>query len=188
MKKFTTCILFLIMALSLYACGSDQGGKSTVLAKINDYNLLLDEFQVQLSQELEYDQDFKLTPEAKKSFLEEIVSKELLIQEAKKMDLDRKEKFMRTIERYWEATLIRDIMEIKGQEIGKKIVISESEIKLAYEKKYRSGENIPAIDAVREDILKNLKDNKKTGMLKEWIMALRKNADIQINDDILYKN
>jgi hypothetical protein len=188
MQKTIFCLLFLIMALSLYSCGSEQGGKDTVIATINDYNLLLEEFQIQLSQELEYDDEFKLTPKAKKAFLEEIIRKELLIQEGKRMNIDRKDKFMRAIERYWESTLIRDLMEIKGQEINKKIIVSESEIKNEYEKKYQSSGKNPQLENVKTDILRSLKENKKTDMMRKWIMDLRENADVQINEDILYKN
>jgi hypothetical protein len=91
---------------------------------INDYHLTLDEFQDQLAAELKLEKDFKLTEEAKREFLEGLIRKELLIQEAKRLKLDRKEKFVRAIERYWESTLIRDIMDLKGKEIAKKIFVS----------------------------------------------------------------
>ncbi|HUV60070.1 MAG TPA: hypothetical protein VMW09_08155 [Desulfatiglandales bacterium] len=41
-----------------------------------------------------------MTKEAKKKFLEELIRKELLIQEAKRFNLDKKEKSVRAIERY----------------------------------------------------------------------------------------
>ncbi len=188
MKNFTICLLFLITALIFFSCGKDQGEKGTVIAKINDYSLLQDDFKSQLSFALEVDVEFRLTRETKKEFLEEIIRKELMIQEAKRMNLDRKEKFMQAIERYWEATLIRDLMELKGGEISTKVVVSEEEIIDAYKKKYQQSENAPELEKVRDSILENLKDNKKTMMLKKWITGLREKSDIQINDDVLYSN
>jgi len=50
---------------------------------------------------LNLDREFKLTQKAKKDFLDQLIVKEVMIQEAKKRNLDRKEKFVRAIERYW---------------------------------------------------------------------------------------
>ena len=153
---FSYSLLFLLL-LSLFCCSQEKPVESKILARINDYNLTLDAFHHQLAAELEFDKDFKLTEEAKQEFLEELIVKELLIQEAKKLKLDRKDKFIRTIERYWESTLIRDLMDLKSKEIQK-------------------------------DIGQEIKEKKKTRMLEEWIGDLRKNAKIEIDQELLYKN
>jgi hypothetical protein len=153
---FSYSLLFLLL-LSLFCCSQEKRVESKILARINDYNLTIDEFHHQLAAELEFDKDFKLTEEAKQEFLEELIVKELLIQEAKKLKLDRKDKFIRTIERYWESTLIRDLMDLKSKEIQK-------------------------------DIGQEIKEQKKTRMLEEWIGDLRKNAKIEIDQELFYKN
>jgi hypothetical protein len=134
------------------------------------------------------DRDFKLTKEAKKGFLEELIKKELLIQEAKKLHLDRKEKFVRAIERYWESTLIRDLMELKGGEITRRALVSQEEIEDYYKEMQKSEEKLPSLKVLKEKITKELKEEKKTRMLKEWIDDLRKEAKIEINQELLYKN
>ena len=120
MNKSLLYSLLFFLSLSLFCCSREKAEEGKILSRINDYNLTLDEFQYQLAAELELDKDFKLTNEAKKEFLEQLIRKELLIQEAKKLKLDRKDKFVRAIERYWESTLIRDLMDLKCQEIAKK--------------------------------------------------------------------
>lgn len=157
MKAHFSYSLLFLLVLSLSCCSQEKSVESKILARINDYNLTLDEFHHQLASELEFDKDFKLTEEAKQKFLEELIIKELLIQEAKKLKLDRKIKFVRTIERYWESTLIRDLMDLKSKEIQK-------------------------------DIVKELKEKKEARMLEEWIGDLRKNAEIEIDQELLYKN
>ena len=142
MNKGSFCWLLLFLSMSLFGCSQEKPEEGKILSRINDYNMTLDEFQYQLAAELELDKDFKLTNEAKKKFLEQLIKKELLIQEAKKVKLDRKDKFARTIERYWESTLIRDLLEIKGKEISQDILIPKAEIEARVRKIEKSGKGV----------------------------------------------
>ena len=153
MKKYIFFLLVSFLPLSLFYCTQETQEKAEILARINQYNLTLEEFQNKMAAELNLDTDFKLTREAKKEFLEGLIEKELLIQEAKKLELDRKEKFIRTIERYWESTLIRDLIEIKGKQISKRILISEEEIEAAS----------PPLSNQRRRLLKISKRGKRPG-------------------------
>ncbi len=132
-----------LTASSFLYCSGGQEGQREVLARINDFELTRAEFERQLARELELDADFRLTKEAKKTFLEEVIRKELLIQEAKKRGLDRKEKFIRSMERYWEATLIRDLMELKGAELGDRIYVSAEEVQDYYRSLAKSEKTLP---------------------------------------------
>ena len=123
-KKLIHWILVL-GCFSILSCAQETTEEKKTLAKINDYVLTLDEFQVQLAEELELDRDFKLTKKTKRDFLDQLITKEILIQEAKKRNLDRRDKLMRAIERYWESTLIRDLMIMEGQGIEKRTVVSQ---------------------------------------------------------------
>jgi hypothetical protein len=178
MKKYIFYLLLFFLPLCLLYCTQETPEKSEILARINEYNLTLGEFQNDMAAELNLDTDFKLTKEAKKEFLEELIETELLIQEARKLKLDRKEKFRRTIERYWRSTLIRDLLQIKGKQISERVLISEEEIEAAS----------PSLSEPKEKIIEYLKDKKKTRMLKEWLNEIRKSAKIEINQDLLYKN
>ena len=188
MKKRSFYALIFLLSLQLFSCSQEKAEEGKILARINDYNLTLEEFQYQLAAELEMDRDFKLTKEAKKGFLEELIRKELLIQGAKKLQLDRKEKFVRAIERYWESTLIRDLMELKSKEITKRTLISQEETEARYKEMKKVGERPPPLEEIQEKVIKELQDEKKTRMLKEWIDGLRKEAKIEINQELLYKN
>lgn len=188
MKKSFIYLLLFVLFLHLFSCSQDQTKKEKTLAEINDYNLTIDEFQYQLAAELELDSDFKLTKEAKRGFLEELIKKELLIQEAMKLKLDRKEKFVKAIERYWESTLIRNLMEMKAEEISKRILIPKKEIEAYYNDMEKSEKKLPPLEEIQEKITADLKEKRKTRMLKEWINDLRKKAKIKVNENLLYKN
>jgi hypothetical protein len=187
MKKRVIYLLFLFLSMNLFCCSQEKTKNGKQLAEINDFKLSLSEFQNQLAAELELDKDFKLTKEAKKSFLEEIIRKELLIQEAQRLKLDKKEKFIRALERYWESTLIRDLMEIKGKEISRTILVSQEEIRTHYDTMKKRVKKLPPQQEVEEEITDDLKEKKKTRMLREWINDLRKGAKIEIDHELLYK-
>ena len=183
-------ISFLLLPLlfQLHCCAREENKEEReILAKINDYTLTLDEFHTQLAAELEMDPDFKITEEAKKEFLEGLIRKELLIQEAKRRNLDRNDKFIRAIERYWESTLIRDLMEVKGKEIEKKTIVSQEEIQFRYENIRKSGAELPPLENIKEEISQKIMEQKKQKSLEEWINNLRRKADIEINNKLLLK-
>ncbi|MBW1681262.1 MAG: hypothetical protein JRF59_08325 [Deltaproteobacteria bacterium] len=185
MKK-ALFILAISAACAFAACGDHgDGPKEEILARINDYELPLKVYETQLRQDLELKNDFKLTEGAKRDFLERMIRKELLIQEAVRLRLDREEDFVRAIERYWESTLIRSLMERKGREIMDRTVVTEEEIRARYEKIRRENPAAPGFDLVRDRIRKTLLEERRSAGLKAWIDGLKKAAHIEINYELL---
>ena len=187
MKSRLPIILLVLFSIQPFACSERRQEKTEILAEINDYKLTLGEFQLRLAKEMEMEKDFKLTREARKEFLEDIIRKELLIQEAKRLRLDKEENFMRTIEQFWESTLISNLMDIKGRDVCRGIVISEDEIAECYAMK-GSGDKTWLPAGSKDEIVEELTERKKMERLKEWIDSLRKEAKVEINQDLLYKD
>jgi len=104
------------------------------------------------------------------------------------MGLDQQDKFMRAIERYWEATLIRNLIELKSEEIQKRILISEEEIKAYYNRIEKTTKETLPFEQYREHIILILKEQKKTRMLGEWINAIKDQSKIEINNELLDKS
>ena len=177
--------VLLLLSLILCACSQEKAEEGKMLARINDFTLTLDGFQRQLAAELELEEDFKLTNEAKKEFLEELIRKELLIQEAKKLHLDTRDAFVRAIERYWESTLIRDLIELKSKEIQEKTYVTQEEIEARYKEMKGSDETLSPLREIQEEISTELQEEKKSYLLEEWISELRKKAKIEINEQLL---
>ena len=189
MRKSVFLGLVLIVALSvLSACGvaTEDDADQQILATINGYRLSLSAFQRQLASELELEEDYKLTQDAKKEFLESLISKELLIQEAVRLKLDRRAAFTKAIEKHWESTLIRDLITMKSQEIVATIYVSEEEINDRYEILKQSMPTIgPLTDTLQQQLRQELKADKKTQRLNGWIEDLKKQATIEIDDELL---
>ena len=188
MKKAVLCLLFCLLSLTILSCSKEEGENVKVVARINDYVLTLDEFQRQLAEEMRMDRDFKLTKKAKNQFLEALITKELMIQEAKRRKLDREEKFIRAMERYWESTLIKDLMEVKGMEIEERTTVSEKEIETRYEKMKGVNDVIPPLEKIRDKVHNEVLEEKKNRMLSGWIEDIRRRAKISINQEVLLSN
>ncbi len=177
--------LIIFLFTTLFGCSNGSHQDHKVIAKVNDYDLTLNEFQYQLASELELEKDFKLTKTAKREFLEQLIRKELLIQEAKKLKLDTKEEFRRAIEKYWESTLIKNLLELKSREISKRCIVSEEEIQDRYKRMKKENPNLPALEQIRDKILETLREEKKTRLLDQWISELRNKANVKIDESLL---
>ncbi len=188
MNKNLIYFLLLLLPLSFAACSNREQAEGETLAKINDYDLRYGEFQRQLVQELNFDADLKLTKKVRTAFLEQLIQEELLIQEAKRLQIDRKEKFMRAIERYWKSTLIRDLLERKGREISETILIPQAEIEAYYGRIKEGGETVQSLAEMQDKIAKELKEKRMSERLKKWMANLKKNATIEINQKLLFKD
>jgi len=185
MKKTTSLLVLFILMLHVSCCTKAPEESGKTLCRINDFHLTLDEFEQQLTAEQELDPAFKLTREAKMAFLEELIRKELLIQEARKQKLDHREKFVRTIERYWEMTLIRDLLEMKGDELDKKAYVDQEAVAERYNEMKKEMPTLPALSKIEKEIQKELQAQKKSRMLVEWISSLRENAAVDIDKTLL---
>ncbi len=93
-----------------------------------------------------------------------------------------------TIERYWELTLIRDLMEFKGNEFSQRTYVLQEEIENRYKEMKKIDAELPPFEKIQGKIAEKLKEEKKRKNLNEWVDSLRKNATIDINDEFLHKN
>ena len=71
--------------------------------------------------------------------LELAIRKEILIQEAQRQDLDKKESFMRAIERHWKQTLVKELLDKETEAIYRNV---------------REDEQIKALDNWIDELIK----------------------------------
>ncbi len=179
---------YLILMLSLTACSGERPEKEKVLARINDYELTLSEFETKLVRNMPPDQDDKLTQEMKEMYLDQLIRKQVLIQEARRLKLDRKDKFIRAMEKYWEQTLIRDLYEAKSESLSQKGYVTSEEIEHFYNERKKADPDIPPLEEARDIIAGELRVQKEREHLMEWERALIEKADIEIDKETLSKN
>jgi hypothetical protein len=180
--KSLYCYIAIFVIILLSGCSSEdssaRSGDTEVLVKINNSIITLEEFNELIKFEADVDPELDLTAESRNRFLEYLIRKELMIQEASRLKLNRKKVFIRTIERYWESTLIRNLLDQKTKEFKRKILITEDDIKTYYSTN-KSRFDHP-LEVVRDEIRSILESKELEKQLEQWTMNLRKSAKIEI--------
>ena len=64
--------------------------------------------------------------------------------------------------------------------------IGEKALSNAIVEMKKTGQDPPPLAEIEKEILRDLKEEKKTGRLKQWINDLREHAEIEIDRDLLY--
>ena len=161
--------------VALAGCGSQADDKNDIVVRVNDRNITADEFRYALGES--YKKGIApLTEAAKGDLLDQMIKKELLIQEAKKRNLDQDEDFRRTIETYWEQTLIRNLLNQAGEEISGRIYVSKEDI-VDFKKEQGATEAAMSVKEIEEELF----ERKKTEALREWLEKVKRSASIEIN-------
>lgn len=169
------------MCLLLQGCTDDSGDIDDYLVRINDYTIGRDEVDGKLKIESELDSNFYPSSDSRTEFVKGLIQSQLLIQEAKKEKLDQREMFRQAIQRYWESTLIRDLLAEKGQQLRKTTVVSQEEIENYYrDNKDLLPEGTP--EELRPELVRQLEDKKVNARLAAWIEELQDKADVEIKD------
>ena len=174
MKK----ILSLILA-GFFVFGCAQKGSSTgsVIAKVNNISITKEEFLKESQLVPEWAKQNFSTKDGKERFLDELIKKELIYQDAKNKGLDKDKDILAQVEEFKKMTLLSLVLK---KEIEEKVQVSDEEAKDFYNKnqdKFKKGEEIKAshilVDTEKEakDILAKLKKGEDFAKLA---MALSK--------------
>jgi len=175
MKK----ILSLILAgFFVFGC-TQQKGTSTgsVIAKVNNAAITKEDFLKESKLVPEWAKQNFSTKDGKERFLEELIKKELIYQDAKNKGLDKDKEILAQVEEFKKMTLLSLVLK---KEIEEKVQVSDEDAKDFYNKnqdKFKKGEEIKAshilVDMEKEakDILARLKKGEDFAKLA---MALSK--------------
>lgn len=184
LSVFTVLFFCFILSSLFMGCGSTTGSeKNDIVLQINNSKISLAEFNELIKAESYADPEMDLTTDTRDQFINYLVRKELLIQEAAKLKLDSKAEFVQTIERYWEATLIRNLLDLKCAELKKEILITDGEIYAYYLK--NKAHFIQSLEAEKEGIKCVLESKELEIKLEKWIKSLRDCADVNVNKALL---
>ena len=142
--------IVLFLGLFLLGCGASEP-KKAVLAKVNNYEITAEEFNQEFK-----DSNYAAvdTPQSRKEFLNVLISRKLILQDAQARGLDKDKAFLKAIEKFWEQSLLKIYLDQKDREIADK--------------------------AAKEGLSKE----RQTELSNEWITQLRKGADIKVNQEV----
>lgn len=126
MKSVKMLMMLLVvcqLSLSVYGCGApkERSGDAKIVARINSYDMTVEDFRGAA----------KAIGGTKERVLEELLIRNVLIQEAQKQNFDKDKAFMKEIERYWEQALLKLLIKQKTAEFSEAFKGNKSEVEAA---------------------------------------------------------
>ncbi|MFC1620957.1 SurA N-terminal domain-containing protein [Candidatus Omnitrophota bacterium] len=174
--------IVLVLCFILSGCSSllSEGDKR-VVAQVDKYKMNVEDLKYELENIPHDETEWLNTKKGRMEYIDRLLEKEMLLQEAQRQGLDRKKDFMKSIESHWEQALLRLLLEKKSKEISSLIHVYDNEIEEYYRE---SGEDLP-LSKVRGDIKRAIRQGKETEAMMIWIKKLRGKTYIKINDKLL---
>lgn len=176
MKRYS----LLLVIFFIFGCAPKDN--QNIALKINNYKMTQEEFEGEFRDSPYAKLD---TPESRKEFLNNLINRKLLLQEAEAEGLDKQKNFLRSIEKFWEQSLLKIILDSKTREIAASVQISDQEIETKYKDMVRKGETTKNYQEIYRDIKWQLTRAKQSQVLNDWIDNLKKKSYIEYNKSIL---
>lgn len=181
MKKY---LLFFLLVVFVAGC-SRVSKEKEILAKVNNYEITRQEFEEEFAQSSSGMTD---TVESRKEFLENLINRKLILQDAQRQDLDKDKAFLKMIEKFWEQSLLKLCLDKKSKEIAGSNFVNDKAVEEAYQKMFKEGKTDKTYDQMYQQIRWEITKLKESQMMSDWIGDLRKRAQIQVNYDLLKRD
>jgi hypothetical protein len=109
-----------------------------IVATVNHEPIKLEDFQAKLALRSRQNPSYKITSQEISEQIETVIDRRLMIQEAMRMGLAENKDFVRTIQSFWEQTLVRELIAAKSREWESRLFVTEREVEDYYDKmRYR---------------------------------------------------
>lgn len=157
MRKY----LFLLLVLLFISGCRCPYRNNSVAVKVNDYEITREEFEQEFRDSSFGTSD---TLESRKDFLDNLISRQLILQDAQKKGLDKEKNFLKMIQKFWEQSLLKTTLDKKYKDIIDNLRASDEKMR-------------PDTIKARESLA-----------MDEWLAQLRKDSRIEINQELLTKD
>jgi hypothetical protein len=176
---------FWVIVIIAFAVGGclKQKPPEKIVARVNDYDIMLSEFEEGFAASPYSARTDKLL--ARQEYLSSLVDRKLMLQDAQKKNIDKEKEFLKSIERFWEQSLLTVALGTKTVEISKTVVVRERDLRNIYDSMVRDGITTKPYEEIYPQIKWQAQKHLEAAKLNEWIDSLRKGSTIKINDDLL---
>jgi len=176
MKKIVSAIFLLVIIFMLFKLKAPK--QEDYLVKINNYTITLQEFNEEFRDSAYAKNN---TPESKREFLNMLIRRKLVLQDAQARGLDKDKEFLKSIERFWEQSLLKRAMDQKSQEITGSASIPDSVVQTIYNKLKSEGKADKPYEQMYSQIKWSLTQIQESQAINKWLVSLYKKAEIKIN-------
>ena len=136
-------IIFLVTS-SLSGCGAPKtpAPEEKVVAKINNYDMTAGDFR----------DAARAISGTKEQIMEELIVRNVLVQEAQRENFDKDRAFMKEIEKYWEQALLKVLIKKKTAEFTTAFKGDKAKVENALNRWARSLRNSAKVKIYKEDL------------------------------------
>ena len=122
------------------------------------------------------------TPKSREEFLDRLITRKLLLLEAKRQGLDQQKDFLASVKNFWEQALLRLVVSKKTTEIAATTLVSDEELEQAVQDwiSANPNEHRPS-DELREALRRQILRKKQNRKFEDWVAQLRRNASVEVN-------
>lgn len=146
---------------------------------VNELKLSPSELQQELAFALQSSREAgRAEAGAEPEWLSRLIERELLVQEAQRLGLDRQPDFMRTIERFWKEALIKQLVDRKAREINAQVHVYEPDIEAFLQQ-------FPHAFESRDDMERAIRTRKQAEAMDQWVEQLKAQARIVIDHEAI---
>ncbi|RJQ50488.1 MAG: peptidylprolyl isomerase [Nitrospiraceae bacterium] len=131
MKRILTMFFVLLTASVISGCGQKGKSDSPVLAEVGKAKITQDEFTNEISRIPDWAREQFSNKEGKEKFLEELIKRELIYQDARKMKLDKDPEYLEKKKEFERMSLVALILK---KEVEDKAGVSDEEAKAFFDK------------------------------------------------------
>jgi hypothetical protein len=114
----------------LFGAGSE--GEQTWLARFNGGTITVQEFQDYLREQCSRNPDLKVTPARRRELLNTYLEKKVLLAEADRLGLAQAPAVIKDFQEAKQQILLKHLLDRQGTELGKKVKITDKEIRRYY--------------------------------------------------------
>lgn len=178
MRKF---LFFLLVLIFIIGCWRTPKEK-IIVAKVNNYEITKEEFEQEFKDSVYSRQD---TLQSRKEFLDNLINRKLILQDAQKKGLDKNNDFLKTVEKFWEQSLLKIALDKKTKELAGSASVSDKDIEEAYSKMPADVKADKPYENMYTQIKWELTRFKESQQVNDWVSGLRKKAAVTVNNDLL---
>jgi len=148
---------------------------------VNGYSVSLEEFEEEWGNAFQKDG----SSQAKIEFAEKLIERKLLLQKAQALGLDTDPSFLLSVQRFWEQSLLKLVLEERSQVFAENIQVSDADVSAYYKLIAEENEAPTDFNDMKESIRYRLRREKAKRAMDAWILELRNNSDITIDKKAL---
>lgn len=170
------------LALLLVVCSACSGKPdeaSTVLALINGREITSGEFDLRWSQLPEFALKTYAGLNGRRKFLDELITRELLLQEARKRGFDRDRALVEHVERFKERILLDQLIR---EEVDARITVTPEDMQAYYAANPGNFGASLSFEDAQDQVKEQLQVEKKRQRFDELVASLRAKAKLRVAD------